>query len=641
MHTTSLSHGIRIGTRTRMFNGMLTLASTIAAAGAAATAANASFTSYTFVATPITVSGQNLVRYEVFATFNGPTDTVLNVFNFALVSTTDPDGQAGFWHKDNNDDAPGVLSQAAGTWAPQLIGSAVNNRPYDSFLSIGSTSGATSSASADPSWSFGGSGTHTGDSRGWSRADLVNNGTIGWFNGSPPNLQGRVGVNSNDATTVKVAQIVLSQGHAARTYSLRTAWNNGAGGGVQFSDGTFTLVSCTPTTWYRDLDADGVGLAADGTLVQCTQPTGYSAADGDNCPNISNPSQADCDSDGVGDACRIAAGSSDLNENGIPDDCASEFVVGGAGYASIAAAIAVAPDGAQIDVAAGIYGPIDLSGRTLSLASIDGPNSTFIDGGDSARPITITSTGADASVIEGFTLRNGHATSGGGALIIDATAYFSNCVWTANSATNDGGAVRVEGGAVTFADCTFAGNAATNGGAISIAVGATEGTTTIEACTISDNTASELGGALHVTGSVALLGSTVEFNVANSASAGVDVADAISATISDTQLCANEPTNVLGAVTGSANRFGRDCNANGLCDLDELNSATDTDNDGTLDRCERARGDLNLDGIVNNYDLAAVLFYWGTANAGGDVNGDGSVTSTDLSILLANWGPLD
>jgi predicted outer membrane repeat protein len=201
--------------------------------------------------------------------------------------------------------------------------------------------------------------------------------------------------------------------------------------------------------------------------------------------------------------------------------------------------------------------------------------------------------------------------------------------------------VRVEGGAVTFADCTFAGNAATNGGAISIAVGATEGTTTIEACTISDNTASELGGALHVTGSVALLGSTVEFNVANSASAGVDVADAISATISDTQLCANEPTNVLGAITGSANRFGRDCNANGLCDLDELDSATDTDNDGTLDRCERARGDLNLDGIVNNYDLAAVLFYWGTANAGGDVNGDGSVTSTDLSILLANWGPLD
>ncbi|MEY2796032.1 MAG: hypothetical protein RIR10_1748, partial [Planctomycetota bacterium] len=220
MHTTSPLSGLRLSTHNTL----------VALAGAllSATVVEASFTSYTFVATPITVSGQNLVRYEVFATFNGPTDTVLNVFNFALVSTTDPDGHAGFWHKDNNDDAPGVLSQAAGTWAPQLIGSAVNNRPYDSFLSIGSTSGATSSSSADPSWSFGGSGLHTGDSRGWSRADLVNNGTIGWFNGSPPNLQGRVGVNSNDATTVRVAQIVLSQGHAARTYSLRTAWNNGA-----------------------------------------------------------------------------------------------------------------------------------------------------------------------------------------------------------------------------------------------------------------------------------------------------------------------------------------------------------------------------------------------------------------------------
>jgi xanthosine utilization system XapX-like protein len=34
---------------------------------------------------------------------------------------------------------------------------------------------------------------------------------------------------------------VLSQGHGFRTYSLRTAYNNGAGGGVVFADGTFNL----------------------------------------------------------------------------------------------------------------------------------------------------------------------------------------------------------------------------------------------------------------------------------------------------------------------------------------------------------------------------------------------------------------
>jgi len=42
----------------------------------------------------------------------------------------------------------------------------------------------------------------------------------------------------------------------------------------------------------------------------------------DNCPSLSNPSQADCDNDGVGDACELAAATQfDLNGNGVPDAC--------------------------------------------------------------------------------------------------------------------------------------------------------------------------------------------------------------------------------------------------------------------------------------------------------------------------------
>jgi hypothetical protein len=44
--------------------------------------AEAAFVDYVVVSTPITSgTGAGLVRYEVFARFNGATDTILNVFN--------------------------------------------------------------------------------------------------------------------------------------------------------------------------------------------------------------------------------------------------------------------------------------------------------------------------------------------------------------------------------------------------------------------------------------------------------------------------------------------------------------------------------------------------------------------------------
>jgi len=214
----------------------------IAAATLAATsAASATLTQWSVVQTAVSNSGQNMIRYEVFATFNGATDTLLNVFNFGAVGSGAEDWYGGFWHKDNSDYNGGVLSQQYGTWAPQLTGSISLNRPFDSFLLIGGNPSGTNSSNADPSWNSGGTGAHVGSSIGWSRADLVNNGTLGWFNSSPPNLQGRVGTAPNTATQVKIGQFMLSAGHETRTYTLTAGYNNGAGGSVQFFTGNFVL----------------------------------------------------------------------------------------------------------------------------------------------------------------------------------------------------------------------------------------------------------------------------------------------------------------------------------------------------------------------------------------------------------------
>ena len=67
---------------------------------------------------------------------------------------------------------------------------------------------------------------------------------------------------------------------------------------------------------FMDTDGDGTGNNAD------LDDDGDGIVDAlDNCALIANSLQADCDSDGLGDVCEIAAGAADCNASGIPDSC--------------------------------------------------------------------------------------------------------------------------------------------------------------------------------------------------------------------------------------------------------------------------------------------------------------------------------
>ena len=69
---------------------------------------------------------------------------------------------------------------------------------------------------------------------------------------------------------------------------------------------------------------------------------------------------------------------------------------------------------------------------------------------------------------------------------------------------------------------------------------------------------------------------------------------------------------VAAAAFSAPAALAEDCNGNGVDDCDDIDAGMeDTNNNGLLDSCERAKGDLNLDGQVNGLDLGTLLLSWG------------------------------
>ncbi|NBX25919.1 MAG: hypothetical protein EBQ99_07705 [Planctomycetes bacterium] len=85
---------------------------------------------------------------------------------------------------------------------------------------------------------------------------------------------------------------------------------------------------------------------------------------------------------------------------------------------------------------------------------------------------------------------------------------------------------------------------------------------------------------------------------------------------------------------------GSDCDGNGIDDATDIAAgAADVNRNGQLDGCERGRGDVNLSGSVNIYDVYFILGLWDTSNnSAGDLDGDGEISGGDISLVLLGFG---
>ncbi len=138
---------------------------------------------------------------------------------------------------------------------------------------------------------------------------------------------------------------------------------------------------------------------------------------------------------------------------------------------TIQAAVDAAVDGDSLWVTNGVYAPITCY-KTITIRSVNGATATVIDGGDTQRCATFSST---STVLEGFTLQNGRSVSGGGAYkgtlnkcILKGNISFgsgfsgggggaadstlNNCLLTANKAMLGYGGATIHG---TLINCTL------------------------------------------------------------------------------------------------------------------------------------------------------------------------------------------
>ncbi len=159
-------------------------------------------------------------------------------------------------------------------------------------------------------------------------------------------------------------------------------------------------------------------------------------------------------------------------------------------FLTIQGGIDAASAGDVVLVADGIYTGsdnvnLDFRGKAITLRSLSGPHNCIIDCNNSGRGFNFHSGETSASVVEGFSIINGHFAGGGGVCLVGSSPIFRCCIIAACNTSSNGGAVYISGGFPTFINCTMYGNTAHSGGAIY----SNCSNFTLNSCIVADNRA--------------------------------------------------------------------------------------------------------------------------------------------------------
>ncbi len=639
-----------------------------------------------------TASNGNVV-IDVFTVVSNSSDRLLAVYDVNVTTTSSGSGLATFVQQ------AGIATRG---FKPDAATSTRSNI-VDSFMTIGVDGGAPYDGQFYASAGTGANGGFTGLFSGWVSLGNTVPVNAGWFL-SPPTLpdnvaesmSGMTGTRTNSSAAaagsnlgVWCAHMIMAPGSTSCWWAATAAVKDGATGATATNTASFNLGPLSPPP--VDSDGDGIPNASDacptvfGTCSNGCPPNvcgtcGPVDNDGDgvpncqdNCPAIANPTQADCNGNGVGDACEsftdcngnlrpdacdvVAGTSADIDANGKPDECQTVTVPGQ--YAGIQAAIDTAPTNEMriISVAEGTYaGPIAFNGKPVIVRGVSAAT-TVIDGNGNQTVSVVRFTGAEPAIaaLERFTIRGGNsgtpvpgsptALAGGGIFGIDSAASVRDCVVEQNAGGFGGGMYFLRCSGEVRSTTIRNNNASSDGGGFQ----ANQGTQRISDVIIENNTCNARGGGIHlVQGNPTLMHVIVRNNYSNNLAGGISwyALGSPTATTSldlcevtgNSALIAQGGIGISAPSTWTPSISLRSTNVCNNTPRPNVSGAWANLGNNTICDCV---GDLTLDGVVNGADLGILLGGWFECQGGcvSDLNSDGIVNGADLGILLSAWGP--